>query len=63
MTREMTCRTCALADCQFAGLVPNCPQWRNTDDAITASDIATDLAPLSREECVRRGFRHSSEDR
>jgi hypothetical protein len=32
------------------------------DDPITASDIAADLAPLSHEECERRGIRHSSED-
>jgi hypothetical protein len=29
---------------------------------VTDSDIAADLAPLSREECARRGLRHSSED-
>ena len=57
-----TCGNCAIADCEFAGLVPNCPQWRNTDDEIEREDIDRDLAPLSRSECARRGLRHSSED-
>lgn len=62
MTATRTCGNCAIADCEFAGLMPDCPKWTNTDDSITAADIAADLAPLSREECARRGIRHSSED-
>ena len=32
------------------------------DFEVPRSDIDRDLAPLSREECARRGIRHSSED-
>jgi len=62
MTAPGTCCNCAIADCQFAGLMPNCPQWSNTDDEITREDIDRDLATLSRAECAKRGLRHSSED-
>lgn len=53
-----TCGNCANASCERAGLVETCERWSNTDD----SDVDTDLAPLSPEECERRGIRHSSCD-
>lgn len=58
----MTCSTCARADCREVGSRANCYRWTNTDDPITADEIAADLFPLSHEECARRGLRHSSED-
>lgn len=37
--------------------------WEEVDFVfVTDSDIALDLAPLSRDECKRRGLKHSSED-
>jgi hypothetical protein len=60
---RMTCQDCARADCSHVGdHAPRCSEWTNTDDPITAEDIAADLAPLSRGECERRGLKHSSED-